>query len=231
MRFLRSIFPVVGAFILCSGAAAQDQAPLAVLETLPPTEVLGAGWSRDISLLFDPASKPAQIVGGTARLPDSFRRDRQNAVESPTNRISGWTHAHFDFQAKNRTVRYEVQVERYRSKQKLTEDFDRLLAFNAEQNQKKEIHGIGEAAVVYRNASGMTLWFRRGTFQVWIGPMNSTSSWENDTGLQQLTKAFDKRLAALLLEKKPQLEPKVGKEKRARRCDRSRWSRTAPCAS
>jgi hypothetical protein len=213
MRMLRNLWAVIGAISLCSGVSAQDQAPLAVLEALPRPEVLGGGWSRDVSLLFDPASQPAEIIGATARLPDSFRKEKRDAVENPTNRISGWAHAHFEFQATNRTAWYEVQVDRYRSKQKLAEDFAQLLAFNAEEYQKKEIQGIGEAAVVYRHASGMTLWFRRGTFRVWISPMNSTSSWENDSGLQHLTRAFDKRLDALLLDKKTQPEPKAGNEK------------------
>lgn len=199
--------------MLCFGVAGQAQDPLAVLEALPPAEVLGAGWSRDISLLFDPASKPAEMVGATARLPDSSRKQQRDAVENPTNRISGWSHAHFIFQATNRAARYEVQVDRYRSKQKLVEDFNRLVAFNGEGYEKKEMQGIGEAAIACRGASGMTLWFRKGNFRVWISPMNSVSSWESDSGLQQLTKAFDKRFDALLVDKKALPEPNSEKEK------------------
>jgi len=194
MKTSSDILAIIGALSLSFTVAAQDQEPLSVLEALPSAEVLGPHWSREISLLFDPASKPAEIVGASARLPDSCRNEKRNAVENPTNRISGWCHAHFIFQATNRTHQYEVQVDRYRSKGKVADDFRQLLALDTKEYQKTKVQGIGEAAVVYRNANGMTLWFRRGNFRVWISPLFGSSRWEDDSGLQHLARAFDTRL-------------------------------------
>ena len=70
-----------------------------MLEALPTAEALGSGWSREISLLFDPASKPAELFAASAQLPESYKKERRAAVQNPTNRISGWSHAHFALQS------------------------------------------------------------------------------------------------------------------------------------
>jgi hypothetical protein len=201
MKTQNSLFPLVGALSVVLSAAAQDQKPLPVLDALPSAESLGSNWRREIGLLFDSASNPAQIVGSTT-LPDSWKKAKREAVDNPTNRVSGWSHAYFDYQSTNATNRYVVQVERYRNKQRVIEDFNHLLTFNATDYQKKDIKGIGEAAVVYCNASGMTLWFRTGTFRVWISPISPTRSWEKDTALRELAKAMEKRMEAKLSDKK-----------------------------
>ena len=85
-------------------------------------------------------------------------------------------------------------MDRYRSKGKVADDFRQLLALDTKEYQKTKVQGIGEAAVVYRNANVMTLWFRRGNFRVWISPLFGSSRWEDDSGLQHLARAFDTRL-------------------------------------
>ena len=185
---------VIGAFSLCFCVAARDQESLSVLEALPTTNVLGSNWSRHISVLFDPASQPAEIVAVGSQLPEARKQEHRNAVANPTNRISGWSHVHYEFQGTNGNQRYELQVDRYRSESSASEDFRKLLASDTKEYQKTEIQGIGEEAVVYRGASGMTLWFRRGAFRVWLSPLFGTRRWEDDSALQQLARAFDARL-------------------------------------
>ena len=208
MRNLNVILSVIGAFSLCSNVAAQDQDPLPVLEALPPSELLGPNWSREISLLFDPASDPSEIVIASAKLPETFRKERLEAVENPKNRISGSCHAHYDFQGKTGNQRYEIQVNRYRSKKIVEADFAKLLALGTKQYQKAEIYGIGEAAVIYSHSGGMTLWFRRETFYIWISPLAGSRRWEDDSALQHLAKAFDARLDEKLGDKTTATVPK-----------------------
>jgi len=204
MNASRNLLAVIGAFSVCVNSMSQNPEPRPVVQALPRAEVLGSGWRREISLLFDPASNPAEIVSATAQLPGSRRKEHRDAVANPTNQISGWSHAHFDFQGTNRSCRYEVQVERYRSKEALIESFGQLLALRAEQYQKIEVQGIGEAAVMYRDRSGVTLWLRRGDFKVSISPMCQTSSWEGDSALQLLAKALVQRLDESVGTKKEQ---------------------------
>ena len=166
-----------------------------VLEALPTAESLGAGWSREISLLFDPASKPAELFGASSQLSESFKKERLAAVQNPTNRISGWSHTHFTLHSTNTSRQYEVQVERYRSKDHLRADFDHLLALDQAEYQKVPVEGVGEAAVFFcRVNGGSTVWFRRADFRVWISPMGTITNWEQDVHLQKLVKMLDQRI-------------------------------------
>jgi hypothetical protein len=188
------ILAAIGAFSLWC-AAAWGQAPLPVLEALPTAEALGTGWSRQISLLFDPASKPAELFAPSSRLPESFKKERREAVQNPTNHISGWSHTHFSYQSTNTSRHYDIQVERYRSQDHLRADFDRLLAFDSAEYQKVPVNGVGDAAVFYRKINGgATVWFRRAAFKVWISPMATVTNWEQDGHLQHLAKLLDQRI-------------------------------------
>lgn len=200
---------VIGCLMHCHGVAAQNQEPLTVLEALPTAESLGTGWSRHIALLFDPASDPHLIVGPMAQLPDCFRKSLQGAVNNPTNTISGWALADFFVRSTNRIARYELQLNRYRSKEKLVEDFDRLLASNAKGYQKLQVQGIGDAAVAFRDQGGMTLWFRKGSYRVSISPMSSGSSWEGDTELRWLAKEIAGRLDPLRADRTTSPQPEA----------------------
>ena len=216
MKTPSNILAVIGALIVTFNAGAQTQEPVPVLQAFPTAEVLGPAWKREIDLLFDPASNPAEICTSTV-VPDSWKKAKREAVENPTNQISGWSHAHFDFYAgkeTNRYIRYEVQVDRNRSKQQVIEVFNRLLTLDRKEYQKKEIKGLGEAAVVYWDGSGVCVWFRRGAFVVWISPMNMDATWENDPALQQLAKALDERLDARIPDKKTRTESKGAREKK-----------------
>jgi hypothetical protein len=167
-----------------------------VLEALPTAEALGLGWSREISVLFDPASKPAELFAASSRLPESFKKERRDAVQNPTNQISGWSHTHFTLQSTNTSRHYDVQIERYRNKGQLRSDFDQLLAFDAAEYQKAPVDKLGDAAVFYRSMKGgATVWFRRADFKVWISPMGAVTNWEQDGQLQHLTRMLDQRIA------------------------------------
>ena len=194
MNILKHILAASGAFSLWC-AAAQRQGPVPVLEALPTAESLGAGWSREISLLFDPASKPAELFGASSQLSESFKKERLAAVQNPTNRISGWSHTHFTLHSTNTSRQYEVQVERYRSKDHLRADFDHLLALDQAEYQKVPVEGVGEAAVFFcRVNGGSTVWFRRADFRVWISPMGTITNWEQDVHMQKLVKMLDQRI-------------------------------------
>ncbi len=198
-----------GQILTYARVAAPDPEPLPVLEALPPPEMLGPNWSRHLCLLFDPASNPAEIVEASAQVTDAFRTEKRNAVANPTNEISGWSHAHYIVQGTNGSHRYEVQVDRYRNPQRAARTFGQLLGSEPKDCQKTEVQGIGEAAVIYRDASGMTLWFRSGPFRVWISPLTGNWRWEDDAALQQLAKAFDTRLSAMRRDKTAGADPKA----------------------
>lgn len=195
MNIVKHTLAVLGGFSLCFCAAAQGQAPLAVLAALPTAEALGSGWSREISLLVDPASKPAELFGASARLSESFKKERRDAVQNPTNRISGWSHTHYTLQSTNTSRQYDVQVERYRSKDHLRSDFAHLLAFDSAEYRKAPVDGLGDAAVFYGDIKGgATVWFRRADFKVWISTMGAVTNWAQDRHLQHLAKMLDQRI-------------------------------------
>ncbi len=184
----------IGVVNLFFNVSAQDAPPLSVMEVIPTVGALGVGWSREIGLLFDPASSPPEIVATSAPRPEARTQADREAVRNPANPISGWAHAHFDFRTTNQSLRYEVQIERYRNKPGVVAAFDQLLASDAEGYQKVPVREVGDDAVLFRNASGVTLWFRRGTFRVWITPLGLPSSWENDSAFQHLAKTFAGRM-------------------------------------
>ena len=194
-RVLKLMWAVIGGFSVCLCAAVQGQGPLPVLEALPTAEALGSGWSREISLMFDPASKPPELLAASTRLPESYKKERRATVQNPTNRISGWSHTHFTRQSTNTSYHYDVQIDRYRRKDHLRADFDKLLAFSSAEYQKIPVDGIGEAAVFYRSLKGgATVWFRRADFMVWITPMGDLANWAQDGHLQHLAKMLDQRI-------------------------------------
>jgi hypothetical protein len=203
----------MGAFSLWC-AASQAQGPMPVLEALPTAEALGPGWSREVSVLFDPASKPAELFAASSRLPESFKKERREAVQNPTNRISGWSHTHFTFQSTNTTHHYDVQVERYRSQDHLRADFAQLLAFYSAKYQELPVNGVGDAAAFYRRINGgATVWFRRADFKVWIWPMATVTNWEQDAHLQRLARLLDERILAATAQGMKPSQPKNERNK------------------
>jgi hypothetical protein len=188
---------VVAVSGFCLGVAAEPPPVRSVLAALPPAESLGPGWKRDIDALFDSASQPPEIIGASARIPDSFKQQQRLNMANPTNNVSGWGHLDYEFQGTNRHRRYEVNIERFRSKDRLYEEFNRLLTLESDQYQKTELKTVGESAVIYQHAtgvSGLTLWFCRGNFRVWIAPMDSTASWKGDAEFQKLARALDDQM-------------------------------------
>jgi hypothetical protein len=211
MNTTKLCLAAIGAFALCC-VTVRGQAPLPVLEALPTAETLGAGWSREISLLFDPVSKPSELFAASSRLPESFKKENREAVQNPTNRISGWSHTHFTFHSTNASHHYDVQVERYRSKAHLRAEFDQLLAFDSAEYRKVPVDGIGEAAVFFRKVNGgATVWFRRADFRVWIASMGTVTNWDQDVHLQDLVKEIDQRIARATT---PAAEPPRSGERR-----------------
>ena len=170
--------------------------PQAILEALPTEDTLGSGWKREIGVLFDPLSKPSEILHTASPFPDSFKKEKRAGVEDPKGRVSGWSHTHFTLQTTNRSCRYDVQIERYRNKEHLREDFDPLLSLDSEQYRKTPVKDLGDTAVFYYDAkrSGGTVWFRRAEFKVWIAPMNNLTNWEQDSDLQHLARILDQRI-------------------------------------
>jgi hypothetical protein len=182
--------------LLCTRIAASASDPQAILDALPDEAALGSGWKREIGLLFDPLSKPSEILHAASRLPDSFKKEKRAGVEDAKGKVSGWSHTHFTIQATNRSGLYDVTIERYRNKEHLREDFDRLLILDSEQYRKTPVKDLGDAAVFYYDAkgSGATVWFRRAAFKVWIAPMNNLTNWEQDSDLRHLARIIDQRM-------------------------------------
>jgi len=176
--------------------AAAGSEPQAILDALPNEAALGVGWKREIGLLFDPLSKPPEILRAASPLPDSFKKEKRAGVEDTKGRVSGWSHTHFTLQTTNRSCLYDVQLERYRNKEHLREDFDQLLILDSAQYGKTPVKDLGDAAVFYYDAkgSGGTLWFRRADFKVWIAPMNNLTNWEQDSDLRHLARVLDQRI-------------------------------------
>jgi hypothetical protein len=197
MKTHTHILVALATFGFCLGVTAQSQKPVPILKALPTAESLGPEWKRGITVLFDTASQPPEIINTAKQMPDSFKQEQRAAVENPTNRISGWSHLFYEVNGTNQSGRYDVNIERFRSKEVLTAEFDRLLKLEAAQYHKTELKTVGEAAVIYSDATnGLTLWFRRGNFRVWICPLTVNRPWRDDLGLQQLAEALDDRLRA-----------------------------------
>jgi hypothetical protein len=194
MTISNHISTAIIAISLCC-AAAWAQAPLPVLEALPTTEALGPGWRREISVMFDPASKPPELFAASSRLPERFKQERREAVQNPTNLISGWAHSHFSLQSTNTAHHFDVQIERYRNREHLAADFNQLLAFDSAEYQKVPVDRIGDAAVFYsKTNNGTTLWFRRADFKVWIAAMGTATNWLQNEHLQRLARMLDQRI-------------------------------------
>lgn len=210
MKIHALILLILATFGFCPGITAQSQKPLPILEVLPSAESLGPEWKRGITALFDPASQPPEIINTARPMPDSFKQERRAAVENPTNRISGWSHLHYEFHGTNGQCRYDVNIERHRSKETLVADFDRLLTLASDQYQKTEVETVGEAAVIYSEinyTNNPTLWFRRGNFRIWIAPLTSNRAWKDDTGLRHLAKALDGQIRNAAGAKDAEREP------------------------
>jgi hypothetical protein len=194
MNTSERLLAAIAAFSLwCT--ATLGQGPLPVLAALPTAEALGVGWSRQVSLLFDPASKPTELFAPSSQLPESFKKEKREAVENPTNRISGWSQTHFTLRSTNAFRNYDVQVARYRSQDRLRADFDHVLAFDSAEYQKVWVDGVGDAAVFYYKVNGgATVWFRRADFKVWISSIGIGTNWGQDEHLQHLAKLLDQRI-------------------------------------
>jgi len=214
MKVSLLILVTIGTLCLCLFAAAEDKAPLAVLDALPPPDALGVGWEREIAVLFDPASSPSELFAASSRLPESFKQDRRDRVRNPTNQISGWCHLHFTLQTSNATRRYDVQMQRYRNKDRLRADFSKLELADVAEYHKVPVDGLGDAGLFCRSKNGgSTVWFRRADFMVWIAPMGLVTNWEQDSQLKYLSRKIDQRIAG---RKARAIEPSVsgnGEEK------------------
>ena len=176
--------------------AAPGAEPQAILHVLPTEESLGQHWKREVSLLFDPLSKPAVITPETSTLPESFKNEQLDTVANPQSHVSGWGNAQYTLHLTNGPAVYDVQIYRYRDRQRLAEEFDQLLRLDSEQYQHSPVNGLGDAAVFYRSTRtpGSTLWFRRADFKAWIAPSSSVTRWEQDVNLQNLASQLDQRM-------------------------------------
>jgi len=197
MKTRTHILVALATFGFCLGVTAQSQKPVPILKALPTAESLGPEWKRGITVMFDPASQPPEIINTAKQMRDSFKQEQRAAVENPTNRISGWSHLFYEVNGTNQSGRYDVNIERFRSKEVLTAEFDRLLKLETAQYHKTELKTVGDAAVIYSDTTnGATLWFRRGHFRIWIAPLYFHRPGKEDVGLQQLAKALDDQLRA-----------------------------------
>ena len=170
-----------------------------ILEALPTVDHLGTNWSREVSLLFDSRGDPTEMLATTLPLPDALVLEQRAAVRDPAGKVSAWANVQYDLRSAHTTNRYDVQIYRYRSKEALIEDFDRLLALDSEQYEKTMIRDLAAVAVAFRDArtgSG-TLWFRIGDYKVWISP-GSSFSWGSDPSLQQLARALIRQLGTAI---------------------------------
>jgi hypothetical protein len=178
------------------GITAAGAEPQAILHVLPSEESLGQQWKREVSLLFDPLSKPAVITPETSTLPESFKNEQLDTVANPQSHVSGWGNAQYTLHLTNGPAVYDVQIYRYRDRLRLAEEFDQLLRLDSEQYQHSPVKGLGDAAVFYRSTRtpGSTLWFRRADFKAWIAPSSSVTRWEEDVNLQNLATQLDQRM-------------------------------------
>lgn len=197
MKTHTHILLALATFGFCLGVTAQSQKPVPILKVLPTAESLGPEWKRGLTVLFDPASQPSEISNTAKPMRDSFKQAQRAAVENPTNRISGWSLLYYEVNGTNQSGRYDVNIARFRSKEVLTAEFDRLLKLEAAQYPKTKLKTVGDAAVFFSDSTnGATLWFRRGHFRVWIIPVYFQGPGKEDAGLQQLAKALDDQLRA-----------------------------------
>jgi hypothetical protein len=179
-----------------TGAGADPQA---ILKVLPTEESLGSEWKRHVGLLFDPHSTPTEIISIASPLPESFRSEQRHGVANPQSKVSGWSNVHYTLQMTNGPAVYEVQIYRYRDRQRLAEEFDQILRLESEQYHHSAVKGLGDAAVFVRNTQGpgSTVWFRRADFKVWMGPGPSVTNWDQDVNLQHLAIEMDKRIVQM----------------------------------
>ena len=179
--------------------AAAGVEPQPILDVLPTEESLGPRWKRHVGLLFDPHSKPTEITSIATPLPESLKNEQRDGVANPQSKVSGWSNVHYTLQMTNGPAVYEVQIYRYRDRQRLAEEFDQLLRLDSEQYQHSPVKGLGDAAVFYRSTRtpGSTLWFRRADFKAWIAPSPCDTNWEEDVNLQLLAIQLDQRIVQM----------------------------------
>jgi len=182
-------------FWITSGAPGAE--PQAILNVLPTPEALGPNWERNISMFFDPLSKPPEIIATVSPMPESFKQEKREGVANPQSAVSGWGHALYMLQRANGVIAYDVHIDRYRKRERLTEDFHEMLQVDSEQYRKIPLKALGEEAMFCWNAQGpgSTVWFRRADFKVWINPVaGSITNWNQDASLQRLAAVLDQTI-------------------------------------
>lgn len=129
-------------------------------------------------------------------IPESFKAANRARLQNPKRAVSGWSHTHFTFPQTNSYHTYEVQIERYRDRQQLKQEFDHLLNLDNDEYTKAPVEGPGDAAVLYykTNGVGVTLWLRRADFKVWISGAGSITNWSQDARLQDLARNLDQKI-------------------------------------
>src|SRR5512133_310753 len=133
--------------MLLFGVTAHGQSLTPVNNVLPTIGFLGPGWQRQVEALVDPSSTPPEIFHAPEQISDGTLKEWRRAVADPTNKLSGWCNARFDFHSSRATNYYYLHVERYRSKDVLEKEFAQMLA-GSPRRQRSTARGIGDAAFV-----------------------------------------------------------------------------------
>ena len=166
------------------------------LRVFPTAEKLGPKWSRELLLLFDPISSPAEDVPRSEAFPESIVQSIQRYVTTNwQGPVLKWGQARFHVRSGSMDHLYEAQVLTFDSRAHLRKEFaDLVQNIRPKNGQGQPVQGVGEAAMLFGSSDRqkMTLWFIDREHLVSISPLGPGPhlSWEGDLSLRHLANAI-----------------------------------------
>ena len=175
------------------GVSAQAD-PTTYLAAINPTPgSLGTGWQSHVEFLIDPTGEPSEILGSDQFSADTLTSWRRSSKDTNYT-LSGWVRARFDSASAHATNRYYLEIDRFRNKAVLTNQFAQMLVARAANPQRTFPRDIGEAAIVEHEKGAPTLWFRRGFFLVRVSSFGATPAGETGGSMRDLANTVDRNI-------------------------------------
>jgi hypothetical protein len=172
-----------------------------MLEAMPTPDELGPGWTREEAAIFDAHDDMVNRRPEGGAIPSQFDKAKSGepanfgaAVHDSMRNISGGARVHYRFQSAEGTNRYEVQLQRYRSKEQLVQDFDKVWALDSGRYERKRIGQIPALAIELedRVTGSCAIWVRAAQFKATIA--GAGGSWEEDGALRGLVEGLVRRM-------------------------------------
>ncbi|HWQ90684.1 MAG TPA: PDZ domain-containing protein [Clostridia bacterium] len=187
------LFAGISALVVWSCVVANAGISTPVAEVIPDPSSLGPGWESQIEVLVDSETTPFQMLVPGEFAEATVNEWRRSAAD-PSESLSGWGRARFDFKWHTATNRYYLQVDRFRSQAALADRWARL-AETKRARHNTFPQDIGEAACVTREAGSVAVWFRRGSFIVNVSSSGATPPEDPGGSMQRLAREVDDNIS------------------------------------